>query len=345
VITGELGYPTATAHGVRHAALGRLKQKHDERLVAVTPELMMHASVSPWSALSATSRLQGSTRTHAVDACESAMSVAFPDHVDKSAFENLVPSKLYDRLEHVTNTLKPIVADVLRGSVIGPSLADPADAASRAMLSTTKIAGAPAGTWGGRMGSIPDPGFESSDGALLMLLKQGRALFIDRQMLVKNGVNNVCEMPPLFSSITRNAYFLPPHGCSVILPGIIVPPFAGANYDDESLYSRIGYVIAHEIAHVTAAVAWNQAAADVLLSGYSSYHHIEAIADVAALLAVRESEKANTSSLCMSVSQLWCARTLQQGLISLVTNPAHGTHPPANTRGDLACEFLYRHAS
>lgn len=354
VVTGELGYampasPVATNNApdaFRHAALGRLKHGSNNRLAVVTPELMLHATSGTWSSLSATSVLQGASRSHAVVACEAAMGTAFPDHVDKAAFDALVTPTLYARLEHAEATLKPLVADALLGSVIASALVDPNDAHARAMATITKIAGAPAGTWGGRIGSIPDPGFSSGDGALLMLLKQGRALFVNRQELIKDGANGVCNMPPLFSSITRNAYFLPTHGCSVILPGILVPPFAGAAYDDASLFSRIGYVIAHEIAHVTAAVAWNSAAMASLLTGYAPAHHQEAIADVVAVLAVRASGKTNSDILCMSVSQLWCARTLHQlyEFFAIIRGPA-GTHPPPNERGDLACAFLYRHST
>ena len=35
----------------------------------------------------------------------------------------------------------------------------------------------------------------------------------------------------------------------MILPGLIVPPFADERYDDESLYARFGYGVGHELAH------------------------------------------------------------------------------------------------
>ena len=45
---------------------------------------------------------------------------------------------------------------------------------------------------------------------------------------------------------------LPPHHRTMFNPppGILVQPFASDRFNSESLYGRIGYVIAHEIAHV-----------------------------------------------------------------------------------------------
>ena len=55
----------------------------------------------------------------------------------------------------------------------------------------------------------------------------------------------------------------------MLLPGLLVPPFADERYDQPSLYARAGFVIAHEFAHVTAYTQqWNGAYAERLLADY-----------------------------------------------------------------------------
>ena len=43
-----------------------------------------------------------------------------------------------------------------------------------------RIAGAPRGTWGGVTRAFERPTLRAEDGALTMLLKQARAVFLDR---------------------------------------------------------------------------------------------------------------------------------------------------------------------
>ena len=124
---------------------------------------------------------------------------------------------------------------------------------------------------------------------------------------------------------------------------MLVPPFADELYDDESLYSRVMYVIAHEVAHVTAAAAWRAAQMAALLSGYPSSTHVEAVADLTAVNAVMLTGKANRSALCAHVSQLWCAKRPDTGIMSWLIALSPGSHPAPNERGDLMCSFLEKH--
>ena len=112
----------------------------------------------------------------------------------------------------------------------------------------------------------------------------------------------------------------------------MVAPFADALYDEESLYSRVMYVVAHEVAHVTAAAAWRETSMAALLRDYPSSTHVEAIADLTAVTAIMITGKANRSALCGHLSQLWCASGY----------PAPSSHPAPNVRGDLMCAFLER---
>ena len=201
------------------------------------------------------------------------------------------------------------------------------------------------GTWGGRDAGVPTASpvqLSSDDGALVMLLKQSNHLFVNRLSLVQNGQNGVCDLPALYSSTTRNAYFFPIHGCSVLLPGILVPPFASNLYDDNSLRARIGWIVAHEFAHATAAVRWNRAAMDALLVGYRESTQAEAVADVAAAAAIiARYPEIGREAFCQHLSQLWCAR---QPMFSnwVGFGTAAPSHPLPNERGDLLCAFLRR---
>ena len=77
-----------------------------------------------------------------------------------------------------------------------------------------------------------------------MMLKQSRAVFLDRLSLAVTHAD-ICEVPPLRDALERNAYMLltsSGRACAMLLPGILVPPFAEERYDAASLQARIGYV-------------------------------------------------------------------------------------------------------
>ena len=205
-----------------------------------------------------------------------------------------------------------------------------------------RVAGAPSGTWAGVAADFVRPSFRSDDGAVLMLMKQGRAVFLDRLKKVVRQTS-VCEHPPLFDALERNAYLLLSRSfsCVMLLPGLLVSPFADERYDDASLYSRAGYVIAHELMHVTAHRSdWDEAYASYLLYRYQPQTYLEAVADVGALATVMRLGVVSNASLCRHLSQTWCARI---GLLSADRTAA--SHPLSNNRGDYGCAFLRAHFS
>ena len=173
------------------------------------------------------------------------------------------------------------------------------------------------------------------------MLKQARAVFLNRLLKAVRG-DDMCQHPPLFDSRDRNAYLLLSgrYSCAMLLPGILVPPFADERYDDASLYGRIGYVVAHELMHVTAfRSSWDESYASTLLHRYEPNTYIEAIADGGGLATIMRLNIAglDNATLCAHVSQLWCGRS---GWLA----PAPlGVHPRVNERGDYACAFLRDH--
>ena len=204
-----------------------------------------------------------------------------------------------------------------------------------------RIAGAPRGTWAGIDREFRRPALQSDDGALTIIVKQARAVFLDRMLPVATSAG-ICEHPALYPGVSRNAYLLltSSSACSMLLPGLLVPPFADERYDEASLASRVGFVMAHEFMHVTAYQSqWNSIYAKHLLGNYPDSTYIEAIADVGAAASLASLDYVSNETICASVSQLFCGRV---GWM-LVLNEVPPWHPPANIRGDNVCQFLRTH--
>lgn len=322
------------------ARTGLDKLPPNDRFVAVGAAQLQAATSSTLRNAHARRHLVRATRRQGVSACNDAVATFFPGHVDEAVFETMVSPKLYERIGAAYPGVRSAVAAAIRGSIIAPTLGDPEAVARAALEVDMRVAGAPLDSWGGKFLPLPAPAFSSDDGSLLMLLKAAGALFDRRSRLVHEG--GVCDLPALYSAATRNAYLFPAARCGMLLPGLLVPPFGDGLYDDSSLYSRIMYVVAHEVAHVTAYVSWRASAMADLLRGYPSSTHVEAIADLAAVNAIMLSGKVNSSELCAHVSQLWCAKMPDSGILGWLVGLSPGSHPELNKRGDLMCSFLER---
>jgi len=311
-----------------------------DRFVAVGAPELQAATSSTLRNARARRHLVRATRRQGVSACNDALATFFPGHVDEAVFDTMVNRHLYDRIGAAYPGVRSAVAAAIRGSIISPTLGDPEAVARNALDVDMRVAGAPLDSWGGKLLPLPSPAFSSNDGSLLMLLKAAGALFDRRSRLVHEG--GVCDLPALYPATTRNAYLFPAARCGMLLPGLLVPPFADNLYDDASLYSRVLYVVAHEIAHVTAYAPWRAAPMADLLSGYPPSTHVEAIADLAAVNAIVLTGKVNSSELCGHVSQIWCARMPDAGILGWLVSLSPGSHPELNKRGDSMCSFLDR---
>tara|TARA_B110001452_G_scaffold267100_1_gene275748 strand:- start:1332 stop:3488 length:2157 start_codon:yes stop_codon:yes gene_type:complete len=327
------------------AGLGRLRSVPHHRFGHVNATHVQDATTTTWSSLGFFAASYDDARSQ----CVAAARMVFPDQFDHLTFDLLVSDLLYERLSTVTLEIRDHVEDALQTPLFsqlhggtGQSLA-----LTNLRRTTLRVAGAPRGTWAGVAQTFSRPVLAASDGALLMMLKQARAVFLDRFKHVTNG-DNICQHPPLYDARERNAYLIVSgsYSCAMLLPGLLVPPFADERYDDESLYSRVGYVISHEFAHVTALETfWDMEYASLLLRDYARSTWVEAAADVLGIAAIVNSGKATAAQLCGHVSQLWCARTslLGEGQDALFGSWHEHSHPPANERADLACAFLRRH--
>jgi len=349
---GALGTHTArAATSIRAqrpeaAALGRLRSPVDERMRRPVARADVYAATSvTWSQLGAVD-LATATRGRARSTCLRAARVAFPDAFDALAFNALVTPRLYGALGEAVPVLRAAAKEALEAPPMAAFYtSDAARTRAIGVLDGAKvrIAGAPRNSWAGATREFVRPELTSDDGALLMLLKQARAVYLDRVHRVVRG-DGLCEHPPLYDGLERNAYMLlwDDVGCVVFLPGLLVPPFADERFDTPSLYGRVGFVIAHELMHATAINKddWNATHVDYVLRDYRGEHFTEAIADVGAVAALERTTVLSNRALCAHVSQLFCARV---GWIDAGSTAVSGTHPSGNARGDNACAFLREH--
>jgi hypothetical protein len=259
----------------------------------------------------------------------------FADRVDQEHFDLMITPKLYDRLEELTMTLRAAVVHVMQNDAsVLAVLMDAATVAADVESTKIRIAGAPRGSWAGLSAPLPEAEITSADGPMLLAVKAARAMFSSRMNLLFD-TSNVCEGPAVYDSLTANAYVYPGGNCAHLLLGILRKPFADERYDNASLASRVGYIIAHELAHNSLSSPWNMGAASLLLSRYQPSVYSEAMADVIAALAIVQSKLATATEVCHHVSQLWCAR-----MPFLYYHSPSATHPAANDRGDHLCATL-----
>lgn len=317
----------------RAAALGRLRGGHfgQNALAEVSNVTLAQASVVTFSQLEAAPKGDGHSD------CAAMTHFLFPDRLDEQHFRLLVTDELYDRAEEITAVLRESAAQiVVDNPSIAAVLADPAAIAEDIRTTTVRIAGAPRGTWAGLQRGYVDGVLSSADGPLVMALKQARAIFMDRINTLFDG-SGPCQGPPVYDALTTNAYIHPSALCTHMMLGILQKPFADERYDNTSLATRFGYVMAHELAHNTLNTQFIQPSYANLLHRYAtSAVHDEAIADVISALAILHAGLATGEEVCRHVSQLWCAR------VPLVFDYYAGAvvHPGPNDRGDHLCATL-----
>ena len=316
------------------SALGRLKRKRagEEEPMREIDRVVMH---------NATSATLSQLSIGGDGGCAAYAEALFPDTIDMERFSVIYSESLYQKLEAVTRRIRQGVAGVLREDErVRKTLSDPDNVASDVDQVRLRIPGAPRGSWAGASRSLPHTFFDSSDSFLSMVLKQARAVFLDRQGKLVYEATDVCEGPPVMDSLEANAYIYPSVHCSYYLLGISLRPFLDPAFDEESILSRFGYVVAHEFAHSTLNTPWVTNEINSLLHRYDPATHSEAIADIVAGLGLLHSNsnsmyQLSAQRLCNHVSQTWCART---GNLYYATTG--NVHPKANRRGDYFCQTL-----
>ena len=289
------------------------------------------------NATSATlTQLVGSEFTDTESTCRAFARALFPDEMDQVEFSLVITPALYSRLESMTETIRAGIVSVLHNdSRVRATMVDPDLVASDINRVRVRIPGAPRGTWAGSTREVPMASLASTDGIFVMAAKQARAVFLDRQSSLVFSATDICEGPPAYDALAANAYIYASRRCSYYLLGMAFRPFADEQYSDESLASRMGYVIAHEMAHSTLNTQFVNPNYENLLSRYTDPNTLsEAIADVVGGLGLVDAGLVNSSRLCLHVAQTWCARTPP------LYYTGSSSHPKANNRGDFFCQTL-----
>lgn len=314
------------------SALGRLRKHASEPMELYATNISLLESTSmTFSSMPSNLR---STQNPMLG-CISFTQWLFPDRLDNQYFQSLITNKMYSRVHSMFEELRTSVEHVvLNHKNISSILLNASKVATEVRETRIRVAGAPRGTWGGIQRDFTNPRLSSRDGPMLGALKQSRSMFLDRMNMLVDSPS-ACSGPPMFDSLEPNAYIYPGGRCTHILLGVLRKPFADERYDNTSLASRAGWIVAHELAHNTLISQTNSTKMEDLLHRYPQGTYSEAIADVIAALAVIHSGHATAKQICEHVSQLWCARTP----LGYTTSEAD-THPGPNERGDWMCETL-----
>ena len=310
------------------AALGRLAANNKpEHMTDPDNVTLADASTVTWS------QLRAAPHGNPADDCPAIARFLFPDRLDREHFDMMVTPKLHSRIGEMAEDIRTAVTWVVQNHPnISHILQSPSAVADAVSTTRLRLAGAPRGSWGGIARDYADGLLDSADGPMLMALKQSRAIFMDRVNILFDDLN-LCTGPPVYDALDANAYVYPGSDCSHVLLGIMRKPFADERYDNTSLASRVGYIIAHELAHNTLVTPWSQGPLDEVLRRYESHVRSEALADLVGALASMHAGYASASDLCHHISQLWCARVP----LTWQLDPS-AVHPGPNERGDQLCK-------
>ena len=260
--------------------------------------------------------------------CFDAAKRLFPSDFDTLVFDRLVSSELMQKINSLSSELKTAVSNEFLNGKMKNLVASES---IRLQISAMAL---------GAIITITGSKYEkntldltSNDGPVMIGLKQSRSVYLDTLGLALD-FRSSCDLPPLMDATSRNAYILSFSNCVFILPGLLIQPFASARYDEVSLNSRIGYVIAHELGHIAtfAPATWNVDFAMTVMANYSTATFTEAAADLIAVSALKTTT--DPLQLCMHVSHLWASSP------SWYNPHSGGMHPACNLRGDNLCHFL-----
>jgi hypothetical protein len=307
------------------AALGRLATN-------VSSPTVTEETVDAASSITVAQLSSGATGDASVD-CLALIRALFPDRMEAARFNAAVDPELYERLSHLVSDIRIGVATAVITPPISLILSNPSSVASDVALATYRFAGAPRGSWAGITRPFPHLNFDDVSGVFGNALKQSSALFNDRVVGLVFNQADACDHPPFFDALELNAYIMPSLRCVVHFLGMSTRPFFDAAYDEKSLASRGGMVVAHELAHLTLNVNYDSFLLQQLLHRYVESTFDEAFADVIAALGVERTGMAEREYVLTSYCQLWCSR-MPFGW----TASATASHPQYNDR----CNFLYK---
>lgn len=263
--------------------------------------------------------------------CTSLTRFIFPDATDETRFDLVVPPTLMTRFNMMVEVLRTSLIQVVTTHPVLSEIYNGTELARRIEQARVMIPGAPLGA--SHFEDEPEEVvFTHADGPLLVALKQTHVWWRGQVEVGLSG--DAQRLPNTMDSLSTNAYVYPSTYAIWMLLGIMRRPFADAHYDDESLFSRVGYVVAHEMGHLEYPLERNTSVWDELLADYNTSTRSETIADVLGGAAVITTGLVTKERFCQHVSQLWCARVPDD----YIERPS--SHPGPNARGDRLCRVL-----
>jgi len=280
----------------------------------------------------------------------------FVEETESEYFHSIVPDYLYSRMEEVVEKVRRSLVrlfeedDSVRRLYVRPS-----DVAHSINTTSVRIPGAPRGSWAGAVGHTLQrhPPFRSDDGVVVAVLKTTASVFtqtFNTASLPISGMNRSasdpthCDVGFTYDPLAANAYHL--MDCVYVLLPMCRRGFADALYDSDSLYSRFGYIVGHELAHAERLHQRSDSAAMRLIQlshpvakefPMSEGALRERLADIYAVLGIVGSGLVAAEAFCAHVSQVWCGKYAPLAHVA----PGTADHPPANLRGDALCSCAF----
>jgi len=179
--------------------------------------------------------------------------------------------------------------------------------------------------------------FQSADGVLLNMLDSARATKrLQFKHAVSDEVKDPCELLPLYDAQLVNAYYMFPSNCIVMFLGMATDNVLNDGYDDATLLSRYGWVLAHELAHASMWSRRFKQPYDRLLQRYGSFAKEEGLADIlAAVATTKAAGGSNAYTTLLNVAQVFCVSDVGLSLDHLLNS-----HPSSTNRASLACQSI-----
>jgi hypothetical protein len=276
--------------------------------------------------------------------------------MDRAAFQARFTKRMLTRLEGLFDLLrKKMLQTVSQMSDVFKDVSLIEDAFLNVRVSIPGATQSDSATFGGRVSSVSGTmdntdayelqwqtdvqqgAFRSSDGVLLNLLDSARAT--KRQLLdhaLDDEVKDPCELPPLYDAQLVNAYYMYPSNCIVMFLGMATDNVLNDGYDDATLLSRYGWILAHELAHASMWSRRVQQPYEQLLQRYGSFAKEEGLADIlAAVATTKASGHTNAYTTLLNVAQVFCVSDVASPLEHLLSS-----HPSSSNRASLACQSI-----
>jgi hypothetical protein len=268
--------------------------------------------------------------------CSSLAATIFPDRIDATLFDAIVPRTFAARISKLIVELKNEVFTLFDTNIyIRSVLISPNVVAAYARKAQIVVTGAARQSPLGRGAPIPRTAVSSTDGATLQGLLQISAMISERLKLVVMA-GDPCEHAAFVEPTVANAYYLHPVGCVRISPTLLVPPFADQSYDKQSILAGFGFIVAHELGHMVSHSHMHTATYRTLMAAYPESTRGEGFADVIGALAVLGLlGTTNYTEIVLQQAQVWCAKAPDR-----FVPEENMTHPAPNRRFVFLCQTI-----